>query len=118
MTSLLTSRIKEAFDEAAKRGISVAAIAASCNISQSAVYQWRDGSSKTISGENLVELAELSGLNARWIINGKGPKYGLSKDEQDLLHGFSLFGDEQRHSWLLIARDAIAREAASQKLAS
>lgn len=110
-------RVKEAA-ELAERNRSVAEVAEACGVTRQAAYNWRKGDNTKLTGEALVELAELSGLNARWIINGKGPKYALSADERDLLHGFALSGEERRRDWLLIARAEIAAEAARRKLAS
>lgn len=74
MKSTLANRVKEAVESAKLRGNSVVKIAAACGISKQAVYQWLDNSTKSIDGANLVELAELSGLHARWIATGKGSK--------------------------------------------
>lgn len=74
MKNTLATRVQEAVEAAKKSGNSVVTIANACGISRQAVYQWTDGSTKSIDGANLVELAELSGLNARWIATGKGAK--------------------------------------------
>lgn len=69
--NLLSDRVAEAINTS---GIDVAEIARSCGISVQAVYKWMNGGSKTISGIHLVELARLTGFEARWIISGKGLK--------------------------------------------
>jgi len=71
---LLSERVKEAIDAAADNGHTVAQIAKACGIKPQAVYQWMDGATKSIDGENLVELAELSGYLAMWIVKERGPK--------------------------------------------
>jgi transcriptional regulator with XRE-family HTH domain len=70
----LADRVKEAAEAAKANGYSVKKIADECRISVQSVYQWLDGSTKSIDGGNLVELADLSGYNHRWIMKGVGPK--------------------------------------------
>lgn len=70
----LAERVKEAVDAAKNNGYSKAQIAQVCGISDKAVYQWINGSTKSIDGKNLVELAAISGYHARWIANEIGPK--------------------------------------------
>lgn len=70
----LSERITEAIDAAKSNGHSVAHIATACSITPQAVYQWMDGATKSLTGENLAELAEISGYRALWISKEKGPK--------------------------------------------
>lgn len=70
----LTERINEAIQAAERNGYSVAHVAKACGIKPQSVYQWLDGSTKTLEGPNLAELAELSGYRALWISKEKGPK--------------------------------------------
>jgi transposase-like protein len=70
----LAQRVKEAVEAAKENGHSVAKIAAACGISPQAVYQWLKGDTKEIDGSNVVELAELSGYHAIWIMKGKGKR--------------------------------------------
>lgn len=67
----LAERVKEAI---ADSGVDIPALAKACGISIQAVYKWRSGGSQKISGENLVELARLTGYEARWIIKNIGEK--------------------------------------------
>lgn len=69
--STLSERVSEAVEGS---GVKVADIAARCGISVQAVYGWMRGESKTIDGANLVELADLTGYEARWIAREMGPK--------------------------------------------
>lgn len=69
--STLAERVKEAITDS---GVDITALANACGISVQAVYKWRSGGSQKISGENLVELARLTGYEARWIIKGIGEK--------------------------------------------
>ena len=71
LTMNLAARVTEAIETS---GVRVATIAERCKISPQAVYDWMNGNTKEISGENLVELAELSGFDARWIAKGILPK--------------------------------------------
>lgn len=113
LMKIAQERTAEAAREARKK-MSVAAIAKACGVSRQAVYDWLNG--KPIEfGPALVELAEISGLNARWIVNGKGQKHSLSDDEKIIVRAFSLFGHETRAQWLAGARDRITQEEASRK---
>ena len=79
---LLSERVKKAIDAAADYGHTVAHIAKACGIKPQAVYQWMDGATKSIDGENLVELAEMSGYLAMWIAKEKGPKSDTRSAQQ------------------------------------
>ena len=67
----LSERITEAIDTS---GVSVADIATACNISPQAVYDWMNASTKELMGDNLVELAAITGFEAYWIAKELGPK--------------------------------------------
>jgi len=69
--STLSERIKEAIETS---GVTVSAVATACGISVQAVYQWMNGETKTIDGSNLVELAEVTGFDPRWIAREIPPK--------------------------------------------
>lgn len=70
----LADRVSEALAAAEANGFTVARVAAACGISVQAVYDWRKGATHEIDGSNLVELAELSGFNAKWIAKEEGAK--------------------------------------------
>jgi transcriptional regulator with XRE-family HTH domain len=67
----LADRVREAIETS---DVSVSSIAEACGISQQSVYQWINGETKELMGDHLVELAELTGHEARWIAKGSGPK--------------------------------------------
>lgn len=110
----LTDRVIEAVAEAEKTK-NVKEIADACDVSVQSVYDWRKGKTTKLKGETIVELAEVSGVNARWIINGKGPKFGLTANEKTLLRGYSLMSTDLQESWLMTARAAIERDKSSSK---
>jgi len=68
------NRITEAIETS---GVTVSAVASACRVSPQAVYQWMSGETKQITGENLVELAEITGFEPRWIAMEAGPKRRL-----------------------------------------
>jgi transcriptional regulator with XRE-family HTH domain len=116
MIGELSERVRDAAEAAKARGYSVAQIALACGISKQAVYQWLDGSTKSIDGANLAELASMSALEPMWIAKGKGRKTSaLTDDERTILDAYRLFDDGLRRSWLLTAADAIkaAKESAA-----
>ncbi len=53
-----------------------------CRVSRSAVTQWETGKSKTLKPENLLCVADKTGVSLRWLITGKGEerKSTLKKD--------------------------------------
>lgn len=67
----LAERIEEAISES---GVTVAQVAEACGISPQAVYGWMKGETRELMAENAVELAELTGYEAKWLVKEKGPK--------------------------------------------
>jgi len=67
----LAQRISEAIETSE---VSVSSLAEACGISPQSVYQWMKGETKELMGNHLVELAELTGYEARWIAKEIGPK--------------------------------------------
>ena len=49
------------------------AVATACGIQRSAVYQWRDGTTKSPKGENLLVLAREAKVRFEWLIAGEQP---------------------------------------------
>lgn len=80
----LAERVTEAVEAANDHGFTVADIAAACGISSQAVYQWMDGRTKSIDGDNLAELAEMSGFRAIWIAKERSPKCDTKAIQQAL----------------------------------
>ena len=58
----------------AATGWSVGRIAEITGVTSSAVSQWKDGPTKSISLEPAIKLERESGYNALWIASGKGEK--------------------------------------------
>lgn len=78
--------------EEAGREVSVAQIAEAAGISRQAVYQWFNGASRKLKGENLLAVAKLLGVNEQWLENGKGPKLPSALPED---HGVPVVGTAQ-----------------------
>ena len=64
-------------------GWKVAQIAEICGVSSSAVTQWKDGPTKSISLEPAIKLERKTGYSALWIANGKGEKLALKIDHDE-----------------------------------
>ena len=73
----LTERIKEAVQEAIKKGHTVLSPATACGCKDKSVYQWLKGERKSLDGVSLVGLAEASGFEPKYIMKGEGPKYKM-----------------------------------------
>lgn len=112
----LAERVKDAVSTVESE-MSVKQIAKACGVSVQSVYKWRRGETTHLKGETLVELAEISGFNARWIINGKGPRLGPQKDARTILDALPLISDDMRDSWLEAARKALEKSAAKTNTA-
>ncbi len=93
--STLAERVKEAITNSE---VDISALAKACGISVQAVYKWRSGGSQKISGENLVELARLTGYEARWIIKNIGDK----KKDNDVAAIVSLLNKLESRDRILI----------------
>lgn len=121
MTPTLPDRVADAVSQAEKK-YKVKEIADMCGVSAQTVYDWRKKKTINLKGETLVEIAEVSGLNARWIINGKGARESspsLSLSERTIIEAFRLFGDEAKEQWLDAAKARLekARDADRAKAA-
>lgn len=53
--------------------VDVADIARAAGVSKQAVYQWENGETKTLKGDNLLAVARALGVDATWLSTGKGP---------------------------------------------
>ena len=83
--STLAERVVEAKDAA---GVNVQQIADACGISVQAVYDWINGASLEMKGNNLVRFSELTGYTEEYVRTGRGPKKRgatLTEEQTDLL---------------------------------
>ncbi len=120
MIPTLPDRVADAVAQAEKT-YKVKEIADLCGVTVQAVYDWRKKKTINLKGETLVELAEVSGLNARWIINGKGNResgYSLSADEQLIVEAFRLRGNEMRGEMLRSAKNLLDDHKANSSKAA
>lgn len=112
----LADRLKEERDA---RGWTQPELANRAKIAQSFVGALEAGNQK--SSGWLPEIAHALGVDAYWLKTGLGrrlPGAALSPDEQVIINGFRLLGDEMREAWLDQAQKKIAQaEAAKNKAA-
>jgi len=82
MSTTLQERIAELMSTT---GMKVGDIAELCNISSSAVTQWKDGPTKSITLEPAIKIERATGYSALWIASGKGEKMArpASNEEDD-----------------------------------
>lgn len=114
METLLSERVIEAVS-AAEQKHSVTEIAKQCGVSRQTVYSWRRGEQSNLKGETLVELAEVSGYNPRWIISGKGRKSAsVSSDERTILEAFRLLPPDIQQEQIETAKQRIERHRAQR----
>jgi transcriptional regulator with XRE-family HTH domain len=105
--STLEQRVLEAIEAT---GLNPADLAAKIGISKQGVYDWKRGDSVSkMKGENLVELAELSGFEPLWIMKGKGSKKkSLSETQKDILTLASGMSDTAMQHWIAIGKSLIS----------
>lgn len=80
MSTTLQERIAELMEAT---GWKVGDIAGLCNISSSAVTQWKEGPTKSITLEPAIKLERASGFSALWIASGKGEKLARPASHED-----------------------------------
>ena len=54
-------------------------VAKACDVANSAVTQWIDGTTKSLRPSSLYALAALTGFNARWLAIGEGPERPIER---------------------------------------
>ena len=69
--STLTERLEWALDYS---GLKKSDLARACNITRSAVTAWFNGSTQTLEGSNLANVARVTRCMEYWIATGKGPR--------------------------------------------
>jgi len=80
LMSTMAERIKEAREST---GLNLPAFGKKLGVSKAAVWGWEHGGIKTLKGENLYNLCDLTGYNVRYITHGTGPKKKADR-QQDL----------------------------------
>lgn len=80
MSTTLQERVAELM---AVTGWKVGDIAEICNVSSSAVTQWKDGPTKSITLEPAIKIERASGYSALWIASGKGEKLAHPKSQAE-----------------------------------
>ena len=104
---------------AAEKTLKVKEIAERCGVIVQTVYDWRKKKTMNLKGETLVELAEVSGMSARYIINGKGPMtLDLSRDEMLIIDAFRLRGEEMRKDMVSSAQRLLEERRSDKKSAA
>lgn len=66
----LADRIREAMGT----GMKPADLAREAGVTQAAVSQWLDGTTKSLKAEKAARIEAATGYRANWIVTGKGPK--------------------------------------------
>jgi len=72
----LRTRFEIAMTHASQRSktkISWGRLAKLCGVARSTVYLWRDGTTQTLEGDNLLKAARVLGVRPEWLGEGRGP---------------------------------------------
>ena len=81
--STLQSRLQAAMELSERKP---ADLAAACRISRAAVSKWFQPASKNLKMEHLFTVADLCGVDARWLATGRGQprRHQLTKPGDDI----------------------------------
>jgi transcriptional regulator with XRE-family HTH domain len=69
--STFSERLADAMREA---GITAVALSAATGMSQSAISQWLSSKIKQLSAGHLFAVADVLGVEPRWLLTGQGPR--------------------------------------------
>lgn len=70
----LQDRITESVNAALAKGLTLAEIARAADVTQSALTQWMDGTTKSLKASSAAGLERATGYRAAWLGDGKGRK--------------------------------------------
>ena len=99
----LEDRVIRAINESGK---DVREIARACGVSVQAVYAWRRGEVKNLQNDNLFNLAEATGFEARWLGTGKGQERNLAAMNHrvnDLMLNYAKCDERGKETVLIVA---------------
>ena len=86
--SRMADRIRSAIDQS---GLTPAELARRCGVTRAAVVQWAD--TGKISAVQIADLADAAGVDAEWLLTGKG---GYSPEDRALLDQIKSLTDADR----------------------
>lgn len=84
----MAERIRSAIDQS---GLTPAELARRCGVTRAAVVQWAD--TGKISAVQIADLANAAGVDAEWLLTGKG---GYSPEDRALLDQIKSLSDADR----------------------
>jgi transcriptional regulator with XRE-family HTH domain len=102
MADTITDRINATMGE---RGIKPIDLARQVGVSKQTVSDWMSGRSINIKPENLVSLADVLGVEIRWLVSGVGPKVPLARLPADIQRAAVALADmpeETRHAFVTV----------------
>jgi len=112
MATTLTERLVTAFAQAQAQGLRQADIARHVGVSRATVTAWMKGDAVSLKPGHLFAVADLLGIEARWLATGQGPRAALRmpSDQPQLLADMAALRDGDRAAVrLLIHQLAEAR---------
>lgn len=96
----IRDRLQERMEE---KGLNAPALGRLIGVSQSAVYQWLSGDSKTLKPQHLLSVCKVLNINEEWLVNNAGPKerslrQALTEEEAALLSDFAVLDKNQKEA--------------------
>lgn len=105
----ITDRILDAMEEAGfERKVD---LATACGVSKQTVGDWTSGRTENIRPEHLVKLADVLGVEIRWLATGQGPRRCRKTIPAEIEEAASILGvmdHEQRSAYITILRNSKA----------
>jgi transcriptional regulator with XRE-family HTH domain len=103
-------------------GINAPALGRLVGVSQSAVYQWLNGNSKTMKPSHLLAVCKALNVNEEWLVNNVGHKerslrQSLSPEEAGMLADYAVLDKNQKEAIRNTIKNlAIAAKKSSENL--
>ena len=77
-------------------------------VSRAAYYKWCDSTHASCRGDTLFRLADLLGVNSRWLALGKGPQHPVTpytSDQHSIAQIWPKLPESTRHTIQLLVND-------------
>ncbi|HET9701158.1 MAG TPA: helix-turn-helix transcriptional regulator [Burkholderiales bacterium] len=78
------------------RAMNKSHLAALIGVTPSAISQWISGDSKGYDAVNAIKAADALGLNVKWLVLGKGPRFAISQDAETVAGAIEALPKEAR----------------------
>jgi transcriptional regulator with XRE-family HTH domain len=102
MSESITDRIRQAIDAS---GLKQAEIARRVGVERQTVGDWYHGRSVNVRPDHLFALADVLGVEARWLATGHGPRERVSPILSNYAEVIRQLSPEAREALLIVLRE-------------